>query len=86
MLNFENIPVRLLHLSIGKEFRGEDEVTAADLKVEVEMHNNSLDTLSDTLRPSADRPPPKAKKPAPAGGKKSAPPPEAKKAHPRRGI
>jgi hypothetical protein len=46
MLNFENIPVRLLHLSIGKEFRGEDEVTAADLKVEVEMHNNSLDTGS----------------------------------------
>ncbi|MFM0224143.1 hypothetical protein [Paraburkholderia dipogonis] len=52
MLNFANVPVRLLHLSIGKEFHGEDEVTAADLKIEVEMDNDSLDALSGTLRPS----------------------------------
>lgn len=52
MLNFENIPVRLLHISIGTEFHGEGEITAADLKVEVEMDNDTLDDLSDTLRHS----------------------------------
>jgi hypothetical protein len=52
MINFENIPLRLLHISIATEFHGEDEVTAADLKVEVELDNASLDDLSSTLRPS----------------------------------
>jgi hypothetical protein len=52
MLHFDKAPVRLLHISIGTEYHGDDEITAADLKVEVELDNDTLDNLSATLRQS----------------------------------
>src|SRR6266702_4585208 len=52
MLHFDNAQLRLLHISIGTEYHGEEEITAADLKVEVELENSTLDDLSGTLRQS----------------------------------
>jgi hypothetical protein len=52
MMNFTDHALRLEHINTRTENHGEDERLCLDLKISFDLPNNSLDTLSPTLRRS----------------------------------
>jgi hypothetical protein len=56
MIEFKRHSVRLEHLNVRTEKRGEEDFPMIDLKLTADLPNTALDKLCDGLRPSLYRP------------------------------